>query len=244
MDRFKPTPLTVVVRPHRPVRKLLILGLVGVSVLGLGWFTVERFQWQLLRERLSAVADRARLGALREEAERENARLREQLEILERSGQVDKQAYAEVQGHLRELQEQVGALREEVEFYRGVLKSAGTTSGLGLQGVKIERRADAERFGYRMVLTNLDETDGYAKGSLAVLVEGTDNGREERLDLSGRLVPGSDPLAFEFRHFARLRGEFILPAGFEPERLVVQLQQEGQSQAAVEKTYDWSKLLK
>lgn len=225
---------------RRALPWLAVLALAGVGI----WFSVGELQWQLLRERVAALADRQALEGRTAELVAENQRLAERLVRLERSAQVDKQSYDQLQEHVRVLRERLGVMADELQFYRTVLDKPGAeaASGPQLQSLSVERGAAPERYAYRLVLTRFEEGEA-ARGRVALLLDGTENGQASQLELASMLESGADALEFDFNHFTRMAGSFRLPAGFRPSRLRVRLELEGGRSPAVEKSFDWGRLL-
>ena len=59
----------------------------------------------------------------------DNKQLREQVAILERSSKIDQQAAQDVKADMGQLEMELKAAREEIEFYRGIVAPGDVQSG-------------------------------------------------------------------------------------------------------------------
>ena len=76
------------------------------------------------------TAERNALRQRTETLESENASLREREAILQRAAQVERQAYTHVDETLKDLQDQILDLKEELAFYRGIISPEDGAAGL------------------------------------------------------------------------------------------------------------------
>lgn len=178
-----------------------------------------------------ATSLRATLPPVGGDPEAENRALREQVAVLERAAQVEKEAYGKVDEHLRELQAEILNLKEELAFYRDIVSSG---DGLGIQGLEIQREGSGEEYRYRLVLTGNLKDDRVNAGTVTLAVAGEHDGRLQQLWMSE--LAG---IRFEFKYFQTIRGRLTLPEGFVPHGMIVQVTEQGALQPTLEKTFDW-----
>lgn len=228
----------MVIRPHRPWRDVVGAGfalvLVGVAVS----LAHQAGEHAGRLERARSAGEIERLQAANRRLESSNALLRERAAILERAGQIEEKAYADVDQHLKQLQDEVLDLKEEVAFYRGIV-SSGPGGGLSIQSFDIQRDGDDGEYSYRLVLTGDMKNDKVITGTVNLSVAGERQGRLTELslaDLSARDAPG---ISFQLKYFQKIRGRITLPEDFVPHRVFVQVTASGKSPAKVEKTFDW-----
>ncbi len=226
--------------PRRSAVKLAILGIllfiVGHKVYETGW--------------QHAVEDAARTAAegreLRKQVktlESDKAELRERVAILERAAQVERQAYSHVDRTLRELQDQILDLKEELAFYRGIVAKRGEVRGLAIQSFKVQRDANPGQYRYKLVLTRMEKNAKVLQGNVSLTVAGEQEGSFKRLTLSDLSGQSQRNLKLSFRHFQRLEGRLNLPEGFTPHRVLVKVTTSGKKGSQVEKTFDWPRLV-
>ncbi len=228
----------LVVRSHRPLRtRLTIAVLVLLLALG-GWGLYEfgrvqgGYNWLQARARVADLEDQ--LGAL----EAQNAALRAQVALLETSRQVEKEAYEQVEASLADLQAQIQTQREELVFYRGIVSPEDGRSGLQVQELEIVP-ADTERtYLLSLVLIRAIKHDRRVNGVVNFVVEGTLDGTVRMLAMS-ELGPTADPLEFNFRYFQDFERKIVLPEGFAPRKIHVEVTPKTRDVAAVSRTFDW-----
>ena len=227
-----------VIRQHRPVLTVVVASVVAIAIGVAGymlynnasdWAQAELAALQEERDELMTTVD-----ALREA----NSTLRERVAILERAQQVEGSAYKNVDAHLRSLQDEVLALKEEVAFYRGIV-SAGKEKGLNIQTFVVDKEATPGAYRFQLVLTQHLKRVKKISGTVKLKVMEEQNGRPKDLLLSDMAGKQADALEFEFKFFQRIEGRFTLPDGFKPERLQIQVVSSGKKPASVEKSFEW-----
>ncbi|HTT09060.1 MAG TPA: DUF6776 family protein [Gammaproteobacteria bacterium] len=229
------------------VKQGVVAVLGGMLIILLSWMVLDYSHWHYVYDRmkLGQVYKNASPPALgpQIDLQTENQTLREQIAILERSAQVDKEAVQDVQKHFRELQDEISELREELEFYRGIVASTKHGSGLRIQGLQLSATGEAQQYHYKLVLTNMDKGDKVATGRVSLSVEGHLGGAPQTLDHASLAGTGADGLPFKFKHFQRLEGNIRVPEGFDPARVGVSIQEAGDKDAKESKTYEWSRII-
>lgn len=227
-----------VIRQHRPVRNIII-AVVTVMAIGVSAYMLYFNANDWMQAELSALYEErdelvTTLDALREA----NTALRERVAILERAQQVEGTAYKNVDAHLRNLQDEVLALKEEVAFYRGIV-SAGKEKGLNIQTFVLDKEASPGAYRFQLVLTQHLKRVKKISGTVKFKVMEEQNGTPKELLLSDMAGKQANSLEFEFKFFQRIEGRFTLPNGFKPERLQIQVVSSGKKPASVEKSFEW-----
>lgn len=175
-----------------------------------------------------------------DEAQEQNASLRQRLAILERSSEIDRRATLEVRNDFARLQDKMQALRKELAFYRGIVSPADSKAGLSIQRFDLKRQASVGRYSYTLMLTQVKGNDKYAQGIVEIAVEGMQDGHSKVLSLDSLRVDGGEAMKFRFRYFQDFEGEIEIPAEFEPRLLTIHARTRGKGQPpAVEKTLEW-----
>lgn len=207
--------MRVVIKRERPLRTLLLisLGLVAVGAAAVHFVHGEREQYDARIAELRK--DRQQLTRENRSLAKENESLRRRVAVVERSNEIDSRAYAEVDEHLRALQEELQLVKEEVSFYQGIM-SDGKQRGVRIQRFIIEPHDAAGRYKFRMVLTRSSGDDSVLTGNLSLSVDGERAGQTTRLSLNKVEALKRDRIDFKFRHFQRIEGELDMPQGFKP----------------------------
>ena len=231
-----------VIRQHHPVRDLLV-AVIGVVVVGASAYALYLNASSWAQDELSALKEErdelvSTVAALRDG----NTLLRERVAILERAQQVEGKAYEDVDTHLRSLQDEVLALKEEVAFYRGIV-SDGKEKGLKIQTFSVDKETTPGAYRFQLVLTQQLKRVKTISGTVKLNVLDDQNRRPTSLLLSDMAGEQAQALSFEFKFFQRIEGRFILPDGFNPDRLQVQVVSKGKKPASVEKSFEWRGLI-
>jgi acyl-CoA thioesterase FadM len=191
------------------------------------------------QEELSVLNEERDKLMITVEALREgNTDLRARVAILERAQQVEGKAYEGVDVHLRSLQDEVLALKEEVAFYRGIV-SAGKEKGLKIQTFVVDKENSSGAYRFQLVLTQNLKRVKMISGTVKLNIVDEQNGKPRRLLLSDMSGQQANSLKFEFKFFQRIEGRFTLPDGFKPDRLQIQVVSKGKKPASVEKSFEW-----
>ena len=170
----------------------------------------------------------------------EMAGLREQVAILERSSQIDRQAAADVKSDLGQLEEELQAAREEVEFYRGIVSPGDVKPGLRIHRFILEQGATTGEYHYDLVLTQLKRNDKFVSGTVDWRISGSMPDYQTEIGLERVTEPAVKELKFRFRYFQDLAGTIKLPEGFTPEKVVLTIKPSGKGKTEpVVQNFDW-----
>jgi len=167
----------------------------------------------------------------------ENAALRRQLLVMREAGGLDRQAYADVEKSLREYQDEVMELKQEVEFYRGIVTPGGGQSGLRLRSFGVVPNGSPGGYSYTVVLTQVLSDARPVTGTVSFSVQGLQNGAPRELSLRELGQPGG-AVKFKFKYFQSVQGDLALPPGFSPLRTVVRVVPGGGDEITA--TYPWT----
>lgn len=186
-----------------------------------------------------AVADNlALLHGQIDGLEQRNSALREQKAILERSGQIERQAYKQLEGTVTGLQDEILELKEELAFYRGIVSPTDASKGLKLQNFELTKGTDPRQYHYKVVLTQVLNNGSVARGSLQFEVAGLSGGVQQSYTLEQISDSKGEP-AFKFKYFQILEGNFILPEGFEPIKVNLTVKAKSKAHNNLTQAFDW-----
>ncbi|MDH5302004.1 MAG: hypothetical protein OEW58_11640 [Gammaproteobacteria bacterium] len=234
---------SLVVRHHSPLQRIIIWA-VGILLLvasgyGLYFFGNHRAGF----DATDAIIREEGLKSAISELERQNTDLRDRVALLDRSTQMDQQAYLDVNSNLRSLQEEVLELREEVAFYRGIVSPDEAASGLRVERIAFAKSGSNERlYHYQMVLTQVLKQQGNATGVVVFKVHGTQAGRARTLAQEEISLRRESSQSFKFRYFQKMEGDVILPEGFTPRTIDVSMN--GGRGKSVTQSFAWDVAVK
>ena len=166
--------------------------------------------------------------------------LKEQIAVLETHRAIDREAYKEVEASLTALQAKIQEQSAAIAFYRGIVSPADGNSGLRVQDLKLSRGQDERSYNLRLVLVQSLQHDRTVSGDVDLVIEGTRNGTAVTYQYAD-LLPGDEDAAwdFSFRYFQDFNREIVLPDGFTPERIHIEVHSRTRSVASIEESFSW-----
>ena len=210
---------------------LVLATLVGVYAIGRAQATFE------VR---AALADEAGLRAALTAREAEVAKLRREVAELDTLKVAQERERQEVSRTIGELQAEVARQSQQLEFLRGVVGRAGPAAEVTIRQVRVIASAAPGRYRLRIALAQPGRPDRTVAGSVRVGVEGQRGGRTVRLDLREVTAQRVAQLPYRFQYFENIEVEIVLPNGFSPERVVVDVRPAGRNVPPAAQTVLWS----
>lgn len=169
------------------------------------------------------------------------ADLKQEVALLETHREVDREAYKEVEVNLVTLQAKIQEQQDAISFYRGIVSPADGNSGLRVQDMKLTRTKEERAFNLRLVLVQAMKHDRKVTGDVNVTVMGNIDGVETEFSFADIKGPDDDAAwKFSFRYFQDFDRQLVLPDGFEPERITVQVQSRTRSISSIEESFAWA----
>lgn len=218
-------------------RGLLIAGLLGGLLLLYVIYEWGRFEGGY--SKFAEVQRRRELIARIEALEQDNEKLRTDVAKAQLARNVDDRAYGDVEKNLADLQAQVLKQREELTFYRGIVSPEDGIGGLRIQRFQVLSGGAERHYRLRLVLVQSMRQDAVVAGSVSIQIEGARNNRPEQLALAqaAPATRGDGLLPFQFRYFQNLEQDIVLPEGFEPRAVNVEVR--SSRLAPVRESYPW-----
>ena len=233
----------LIIKHHQPIRTWLLICAYCAIALGIGWFLYSFGLIQAGYSNVDLGKEIQELTEYSDELGNENARLRENIAMLERSKQVESGAYAEVDVTLRELQQEILELKEEVAFYRGIVSSRESAGGLTVQSFKMEKTQEERVYQFKLVLTQVMKNERIVRGKVKLAFEGIKAGKLQRLTLSQVSGGAKTNLVLKFKYFQTIEGNVVFPDGFLPTRVFLEVLPKGRKLTDMKKTFDWATIL-
>jgi heme exporter protein D len=174
------------------------------------------------------------------EVQKANLSLREQAAVSQRSSEIDRRASLEVRREFASLQDALLELRQELDFYRGIVSPGDATAGVRIQRFQLEPTTESGRIFYTLTLIQVKRNERYVRGVIEIEVEGQEHGNPKVL-LFKKLAEGnSKALNYRFRYFQNFEGEIWIPPQFKPNKVRILLKPQGKGQLpGIEEVMDW-----
>jgi len=164
--------------------------------------------------------------------------LEQQVATLRRSDQISRDANRDLQGTLAERDEEIAGLRADVAFYERFVGATGQRRGLTVHQLHLQPQS-GQAWHFTTTLTQNLNRGAVSSGDMTLSVEGTLGGKLRTLAWDElRQQPGAPGVAYSFKYFQEVGGDLVLPAGYQPLRVVVRLAPK--SGAAVEQSFTWA----
>jgi hypothetical protein len=175
-----------------------------------------------------------------EALEDEIASLKEEVALLQTHSSVDKAAYKDVEANLTQLQRKIQEQRDAIEFYRGIISPADGGRGLRVQDLKLSKGTEDREYNVRLVLVQVMQHDRSVKGEVDFSLDGAQDGAAVTYTLEQLLPPDADnEWSFSFRYFQNFDRQLLLPEGFKPERVNIEVRSKTKSIASVKQSFPW-----
>jgi len=216
--------------------------LIGGSLLGVVLLLYLVYEWGRFDggyNKFAEIQRRREFSAQIETLTSANEKLRAEIAAAELTRNVERQAYAEVEKSLADLQAQVLKHREELTFYRGIVSPEDGIGGLRVQSFQIQPGSAESHYRLNLMLVQSMRQDAAASGTVDIRVEGARGGKPEQLPLSqiGGSTRADGLVAFQFRYFQELEQDIAIPADFEPRAVTVEVR--SGRLAPVRESYPW-----
>lgn len=227
----------LVVRQHTAWQHRAFHGFLVVLLLGAGWGLYYLGQQRAGFSMFESKEAEAELQATINTLEQDKMDLRDQLALVKRASQVDGQAYEQVKSDLKSLQSEILELREEVSFYRGIVAPRESSAGMRVDQFNVEKTSDKGLYHFNLVLTQVIKNKRTTRGVATLSIEGEQNGRPKKLSLRSVSVDKKKRLEFKFRFFQKLEGDILLPKGFHPRQVLVEVNPHKKKK--IKSKFDW-----
>ncbi|MFA5627005.1 MAG: DUF6776 family protein [Thiohalomonadaceae bacterium] len=228
----------LIVKSYRPWRlPLIILGLLLGSVLS-GWGLFEYGRYRAGYDGLTAQQTLDELARKNTELQNQIISLREEKAVLERSIQIDRQAYKTLEAMVSGLQAEVIDHKSDLAFYRGIVSPKEAQQGLRVETFDVAANSQENGYHFKLVLTQVLKNERLIKGKARFEVEGLQGGENKVLSQHEVMTDTSKFFSFNFKYFQNFEGDLTLPDGFVPLRVVVRVDESGGADK-IEKIIEW-----
>ena len=219
---------------------LVVRVVLGLLVIGGAYLIFEFGRIQGGYNVAAASEERQAFEAQILALENEIVTLNEQKALLETHREIDRQAYSEVEASLTDLQAKIQEQQDAIAFYRGIVSPADGNAGLRVQDFRISRSGSEREFKLRLVLVQAMKHDRKVSGDVLLSIAGTENGEEKSYSYADLKPEDADSdWAFSFRYFQDFDRAVILPDGFTPERITVEVESRTRSISSIEESFAW-----
>ena len=225
---------------HSPARVYIMRGVIAVLVFGAAYLVFEFGRIQAGYDVVDAVNERQSYDDEVTTLENEIVGLNEQVALLETHRDIDRAAYRDVELSLVDLQSKIQEQQDAIAFYRGIVSPSDGKSGLRVQDFRLSRGSSEREYVIRLVLVQAKKHDRKVSGDVNLSIVGELNGVETSYDYAQLLPADAEKnWIFSFRYFQDFDRQVVLPDGFIPDHIMVQVESKTRSIASIEESFSW-----
>ena len=174
----------------------------------------------------------------------QNSELRQRLTLVESARKMDLEAVNSVRLLVKQLEEEREELLKELSFFKSIMAPEDVSTGVRVASFSLLEGCEPGHYRLRLVLSQVQRSNPFLKGTLSVSLLGEKEGEAQTFELSQLVEPGQDVETLGFRYFQTLPGDreyldFILPDGFQPAEIKVQVRITSGVRQSVELVYQW-----
>jgi hypothetical protein len=213
---------------------------IAVATIIGGYLLFEFGRLQADYNIVEAVSERRAYEEEIQELEEQIAALKQEVALQETHREIDREAYEVVEARFAELEEKIQEQRDAIAFYRGIVSPNDGSRGLRVQDLKLSRGSEERRYNLHVVLVQVMQHDRTVKGVVELSVEGAQDGVSTSYAMK-QLLPddGNSNWPFAFRYFQDFERELILPDGFTPEKINIEVISTTKTISNVKQSFDW-----
>ena len=187
---------------------------------------------------VGSMLERFELRRRNQGLDEEISELRHRVAVAEVGQKVDRQAQADAQRMMGELQAETARQKQELQFYRGLVVRQYGSGTLRVQELRVRAEEEERRFLVLITLVQAATRDTIANGTVTFSVEGKKGKDPLTLPLAEIEVDKRKQFPFSLRFFQQIEVPIELPLEFEPERLHVEYRL-GRNPEPTRQTFDW-----
>lgn len=167
-----------------------------------------------------------------------NDELQKDLVAAELSANVQEQVAQGLQAQLTELLSENAELKDAVSFYRDLMDVDGSGKGLRIADFALFATKTPLVYQFSVLVTQTAENRKYVGGEVIVKFIGVQDDNRQSVVFSKDNALVGFPLKYRFRYFQDLVGQLRLPEGFSPERVSIEVRQQGNTPITAD--FEWA----
>jgi hypothetical protein len=229
----------LVIRAHRPWLRGSIWAVLAIVTLAAIYIAFEGGRRRAGHDSLAAWQQRRELQAKIVQLEKTNTALRTKVAELE-TGQVSgRQESSELARTVSELQGQVARQNQDLAFYRGIVSSSVGGTSVRINRVVVVPGSAPDQFSVRVVLVQTVQPEKNVSGTMTFSLEGIEQHKPATYPLARLTADKREQLKFSFRYYEDLDQQLVLPKGFQPATVHVEVRAADRTGEPLTQTFEW-----
>ncbi|MCU7796223.1 MAG: hypothetical protein KZQ75_03735 [Candidatus Thiodiazotropha sp. (ex Myrtea spinifera)] len=172
--------------------------------------------------------------------EKERDQLRRELTMVKQAAEIDRESILTIRDQIKIFQDERLKMEEELAFLRGIVSTTSKKTALKVQNFRLEPGLETRQFHYKFSVSQVINSGIVAKGKIELSVEGLQDGRTKLLSLNQVSPDDVESIKMRFRFFQNVEGKLLIPEGFEPATINIEVKPSGKKLAPVKETFNWS----
>ena len=153
--------------------------------------------------------------------------------------EIDQESLSKLQDQLKAGQNERLKIEEELAFLRGMVSSKLGKGVLRLQQLQLKPGEAENQFHYAFTVSKVIKNSDYLDGFVYLTLSGELNGKKRALPLKQASEDEQEKIKMRFKHFQNIEGKLLLPSGFKPSGVTIEVKPEGDEFKAIKKSYKW-----
>lgn len=229
------------IKRHNPQRQVVKYLVAMLALVLVSFATYKLGYWMGGRDNglyLNTIMElRDELEFLQEHA----VDLQTQVAIHEQSSQINLQSAEAVRDQLMEKEERMLELQDELAFYRSIVSPTSKTAEVAIQRFTLEPADIEGEYRYQLLLVQRNATQT-VKGDFTMSISGNLAGRGEQYSLDDLASGDQNGTNFSFKYYQSIEGRLLLPVGFNPDAVVIDVTPKRRGHDLVHQKYNWNTL--
>lgn len=218
---------------RRLVWQLVLALLIAALLVGIGYGLANRQQV------LAYVNGEETLRGQVRQLERALKEAQQELVLHQTAVEVSQQAQNRIRQELRNHHAQVTELEATVDFYKSIMSPESGEQRLRADNLTLTATDSPQAYNMALMLGQFGGEHAAVQGQVTISVKGLQDGEAVTLEQS-KVMDKALSTRFSFRYFQELRGRIVLPDGFEPQQVLVQVVPDSRHLKNTDYSFDWS----
>lgn len=132
-------------------------------------------------------------------------------------------------------------LHQKLAIYQRVMAPEMQPEGFYIDAFKVTNSSHQGLYNFELILLQTHQIKSVFTGNLLVEIEGTKEGKRQRVKLHELIPEQNSEFKFRFKYFQVIKGSFALPQQFTPQKVIVKAQvyKFKRKHSDVEQNFDW-----
>ncbi len=234
----------LVIKSHNPNRNRLIWLGSACALLVSGYFMYRLGQSKGGFDARKTSSEIRSLNAQNEHLSKSNQKLKHQMAMLETGQTIDSSSYAELKVTVKSLETKLADQNKELRFYRQIMSPKTKVEGLHVLNPEVTKLENSEEFQLDMVVYQYHKIIRDLKGKIVLTLVGEQNDVPQEYAMQNLFVTNSgESPEFNFRYFQSYGLRFVIPEGYVPSALKIQVVPATSGYKSIVETHQWADLL-